>query len=187
LLADTASARRLLAPPLLLCQGSAVGCPCSTASSPRHAGDFAHVTITPGLTRNMCQATDVSQGEKCEDKSRGVGLKQPSRKAKSEASQKPIAAPPLQTSLAFHHRQGTLMHRALARTKHTSVPCCPGREPCPPRPLSVPPAAGRVSSAAGMAQGWQGPAMPLAPPHLAWAADPSLGLTGPPCQKWCKF
>lgn len=53
------------------------------------AGDFTHVTITLGLTHDVCQATDTSHRRNTAGRSCRAGLKQPSRKAKAEPSQEP--------------------------------------------------------------------------------------------------
>lgn len=53
------------------------------------AGDFTHVTVTLGLTHDVCQATDTSHRRNTGGRSCRAGLKQPSRKAKAEPSQEP--------------------------------------------------------------------------------------------------
>lgn len=106
---------------------------------------------------------------------------QPERQ-KAEASQQSTAEPHLQTSPTFQDRWCALMHR----TKHSLAPHYLEQELHPSRLLSTSPAAGRAGSATGIAQGWQGPAMSLTSPHLALAADLSLGVTRLHCQE-CQF
>lgn len=125
-----------------------------------------------------------SRGVGLEYRSRGVGLKQPTRKAKSWG----ITAIHCRTSptdltnisrqvVCAHAQDKAQLGTTLPRTRAASFQA----------PLHIPSSRQgwecyRHSS--GLC--WQGPAMSLTSPHLALAADLSLGVTRLHCQE-CQF
>lgn len=134
----------------------------------QHMPGYRHQGCT-GEAEELAWSTGVEQ----------LAWNSQAERQKAEASQQSTAEPYLQTSPTFQDRWRALMHR----TKHSLAPHCLEQELHPSRPLSTSPAAGRAGSATGITQGWQDLAMSLASPHLAPAADLSLGVTRLHCQE----